>query len=122
MSSLNVLIIDDEEELVSALVERLEFRGFNADGATNAEDALKLVKEKEFDAVVLDVKMPGMDGLDIMKKIKHTKPNLQVILISGHGSASLGEEGIREGAFDYLMKPVDIENLVVKINEAIQSN
>jgi two-component system, OmpR family, response regulator len=112
MRALQVLIIDDEEELVSALVERLNLRGFQARGVTAGGEALSLLQDQEFDVVLLDMKMPGLDGLEVIRRIKELRPSLEVILLTGHGSANAIEEGMALGAFDYLMKPVKIDDLV----------
>jgi len=112
MSSLRVLFVDDEEELVSAVVERLQLRGIEAQGATAGADALGLIEREAFDVVVADVKMPGLGGLEVVRQVKALHPGLQVILLSGHGSHADAEEGRRLGAFDYVEKPIDIEILI----------
>ena len=112
MSVLRVLIVDDEAELVSALTERLALRGFDAQGVTTGADALAFLEEESCDVVLLDVKMPGLGGLEVIRRIKTQHPNLEVILLTGHGSVKSVEEGMALGAFDYLMKPVKIDNLV----------
>ena len=112
METLRVLIVDDEEELVSALVERLNLRGFQAAGATSGDAALAHLAETPCDVVLLDVKMPGVDGLEVIRRIKSEHVRLQVILLTGHGSAQDADRGMELGAFDYLMKPVRIEELI----------
>ena len=118
MDRLRVLFVDDEEELVSAVVERLGIRDIEACGATNGIEALEELDKQEFNVVVLDVRMPGLGGLDTLRRIKHLHPGLVVVLLSGHGSTEDVEEGIRLGAFAYLQKPVDIEHLVDLIRRA----
>ena len=118
MSDYRVLLVDDEEEFVSALSERLMLRGIEADCALNGEEALARMMEKEFEVVILDVLMPGLGGLEVLRQIKSTHPNTQVILLTGHGSTREGIEGMRLGAFDYLIKPVDIEEMLAKMKEA----
>ena len=120
MENIRVLLVDDEEELSLVLAERLVIRGFDAEGVTSSDEALKRINEKDFDVMVVDVKMPGIDGIELMKIIKQKKPNSQVILFTGHGSVKEGEDGINEGAFDYLIKPVKLEDLIKKIKEAIE--
>src|SRR4030042_1845076 len=105
MASVRILIVDDEDELVSALVERLNLRGFQAEGVTTGAEALTRLAETPFDVVLLDVKMPELGGLEVIKKIKEERPNLEVILLTGHSSAQDAEKGKMLGAFDYLMKP-----------------
>lgn len=112
MDPLRVLIVDDEEELVSALVERLNLRGFKARGVTTGDDALELLDEMECDVVLLDVKMPGLGGLEVIRRIKEKNPSLGVVLLTGHGSVESVQEGMARGAFDYLMKPVKFDDLV----------
>ena len=106
-----VLIVDDEEELVSALEERLRLRGFHARGVTTGADALAFLDREPCDVVLLDVKMPGLGGLEVIRRIKEARPNVEVILLTGHGSAVSVEEGMEAGAFEYLMKPVKIDDL-----------
>lgn len=118
MAPLRVLFVDDEEELVSTVVERFGLRGIEASGATNGLEALARVGEKEFDVVVLDVRMPGLGGLDVIKRLKQSHPELEVILVSGHGAREDVEVGLRLGAFDYLQKPVEIEDLIEIIRRA----
>jgi DNA-binding NtrC family response regulator len=121
MADYRVLLVDDEEEFVSALSERLMLRGIEVDSALNGEEALALMVEKVFEVVILDVMMPGLGGLEVLKQIKSTHPNTQVILLTGHGSTREGIEGMRLGAFDYLMKPCDIEEMLEKMKEAART-
>ena len=118
MGRLRLLFVDDEDDLVSTVVERLELRGVDALGATSGPEALRLLKEQSFDAVVLDVKMPGLGGFEVIKQIKQECPGLAVIFLTGHGSEQDAAEGLRMGAFDYLMKPVDIEALIEIVRRA----
>jgi DNA-binding response OmpR family regulator len=115
MKKLAVLLVDDKEEFVLALSERLKLHGMEVDVAIKGEDALALLQEKRPDVVVLDVMMPGMGGLEILKRIKKAHPDVQVILLTGHGSTKDGIEGMRLGAFDYLMKPANTEELIAKM-------
>ena len=122
MGALRVLIVDDEAELVSALKERLILRGFDAEGATTGADALAFLENNPCDVVLLDVKMPGLGGLEVIRRIKGERPNLEVILLTGHGSVRSIEEGMALGAFDYLMKPVKIGELVSILTAAGSKN
>lgn len=112
MEPLRVLIVDDEAELVSALEERLNLRGFQASGVTTGAEALSLISERPFDVVLLDLKMPGVGGLEVIRRIKEEQPGLRVILLTGWGSEEDAERGKALGAYDYLMKPVKISDLV----------
>ena len=118
MEQLKILIVDDEEDLTSTMVDRLELRGFQVESATSGIEALQRVTETDFGVLVLDVKMPGVDGLQVMAEVKRRQLDLPVILLTGHGSTRDAERGLREGAFDYLMKPIDIDTLVEKIRSA----
>ena len=121
MADYRVLLVDDEEEFVSALSERLMLRGIEVDSALNGEEALARLVEKDFEVVILDVMMPGLGGLEVLRQIKSTHPSTQVILLTGHGSTREGIEGMRLGAFDYLIKPVDIEEMLAKMKEAAKT-
>ena len=121
MAEYRVLLVDDEEEFVSALSERLMLRGIEVDSALNGEEALSALVEKEFEVVILDVMMPGLGGLEVLRQIKTTHPNTEVILLTGHGSTREGIEGMRLGAFDYLIKPVDIEEMLEKMKAAAKT-
>ena len=118
MPPIRVLLVDDEEDLSLVLAERLQMRGFDAEGVTSGETALSRIEQKQFDVLVVDVKMPGLGGLNLLRKLRQRNPRSQVILFTGHGSTQEAEEGIREGAFEYLVKPVEIEELVKKIQQA----
>ena len=116
-----VLLVDDEEEFTSTLAERLEIRGFKAVTANDGESGLQCIMNDTFDVAVLDLMMPGMTGLEALKQFKSIRPKMAVILLTGHGSTKEGMEGMRMGAYDYLMKPIDINELVKKIQQATQS-
>ena len=112
MKKPRILIVDDEFELVSALEERLTLRGFKARGVSTGTDALVSLEEWRCDVVLLDVKMPGLGGLELMEKIREEYPHIEVVLLTGHGSAQDAETGMSLGAFDYLQKPIKIVELV----------
>ena len=118
MSTLKVLVVDDEIEWVNTLAERLELRDISAEVVTSGKEALILVKENHYDVVILDMVLQRVRGLDVLKEIKKSKPDLAVILISGRGSEQDFKECKDEGAFDYLIKPVQIEHLIEKMKQA----
>jgi DNA-binding response OmpR family regulator len=117
--SIKVLLVDDEEEFVTTLAERLEMRGFDPSIAISGDQALSMVQDKAFDLIVLDLMMPGIGGLEVMKQIKSANPDMPIILLTGQGSTKEGMEGMNQGAFDFLMKPLDIEELISQIHEAL---
>ncbi len=119
--SFRVLIVDDEDDLLSTLVERLEFRGIETAGVQTGAQALAELEKREFDVVVQDVKLKGEDGVEVMKQIKQVRPNLPVILLTGHMSPESNREGLQAGATEYVLKPIDLEDLIGKMREAIAS-
>ena len=122
MSTWNILLVDDEVEFISTLAERLEIRGIDARVVYDGEAALKAVAENEPQVMVLDVMMPGIKGLDVLQRVKEEHPKVQVILLTGQGKTRDGIEGMRYGAFAYLMKPLDLEELIHTLDEAIKAN
>lgn len=118
---INILLVDDEEEFSSALAERLTLRGFKVKTASTGEQALSLIERRSPEVVVLDIMMPDLNGLEVLKRIKSLRPKIQVILITGAGSTKEGIDGMHIGAFDYLMKPVPIDELIEKIHEAAEA-
>lgn len=118
MEALKVLFVDDETELVSAVVERLQLRGISADGETGGAAALERISHARYDVVVLDVKMPGIGGLDVVRRLRLDHPGIKVVLLTGHGSAEDAAEGERLGTFAYLQKPVNIDALVSILRRA----
>jgi DNA-binding NtrC family response regulator len=119
MSYVKLLLVDDEERFLSTTRILLEKRGVgNVQTATNGADALKIMRKERIDVVVLDVKMPGMDGGEVLRRIKQEHPLVEVIMLTGHASVESAVDGLRLGAFDYVMKPIDIPDLLQKIEEA----
>ena len=118
MEQINVLLVDDEDEFVKSLSERMKIRDLESGVALNGEQALKIVDEEIPDVMVLDLKMPGIDGLEVLRRVKQTYPQLQVIMLTGHGSAKDEEEARRLGAFEYLEKPTEMDKLVEFIKKA----
>ena len=119
MNNMKILLVDDEEEFVTTLAERLELRGLQAQAATDGETALALIETDPPKIVILDVMMPGLGGLEVLKRIKAQHPQIPVILLTGRGSTKEGIEGMQLGAVDYLMKPIDITELIKKMQQAI---
>jgi two-component system OmpR family response regulator len=113
-----VLLIDDEEEFTKTLSERMESRGLKVDSANSGEEALRKINEVSYDAIFLDLAMPGMDGIETLKRMLEKNPDLQVILLTGHGSIDKSVEAVKLGAKDFLEKPADINKLMEKIKEA----
>ncbi len=119
MLSTSLLLVDDEVSYVNVMIKRLKKRNYNVEGVNSGPEALEKLKgDFNCDVVVLDVKMPGMSGIDVLKQIKSTHPLLEVIMLTGHATIEDGVEGMKLGAFDYLTKPVDLEKLVEVIEEA----
>jgi two-component system response regulator CpxR len=113
-----VLLVDDEPDFVETLGERLETRGFNVRRALSGDEALARLREQPSDVVLLDVLMPGMDGLQTLKEIKQLNPLIEVMMLTGHGTIDTAIEGLKLGAYDYLKKPTDTKDLVEKILRA----
>ena len=113
-----LLIVDDEEQFVEALSERLSMRDYDVTTALNGEDAIEKITNFNFDVVILDVRLPGIDGTEVLRKIKSLKPLIEVIMLTGHGTVEMAIEGMKLGAFDFLMKPCETEDLTVKIEKA----
>lgn len=113
-----VLLVDDEEEFISTLSQRLETRNLNVTTATSGEQAVDLTDQQDFDAILLDITMPGMDGIETLKQIKEKHPEAEIIMLTGHGSIESTVEAMKHGAEDYLEKPVKMPELLAKIKEA----
>ncbi len=120
MDPMKILLVDDEREFVTTLAERLELRNMKVTIAMNGEEALGLVENDPPQVVVLDVLMPGLGGLEVLEKIKAMDSRIQVILLTGHGATKDGIKGMQLGAFDYLIKPIDIDELIDKLNGAVK--
>lgn len=118
MARYKVLLVDDEEELVRALAERLEIRQLECEVALNGEEALRMVEDSPPHVILLDLKMPGMDGMEVLRRVKKSHPDIQVVVLTGHGSESDEQIVRRLGAIDYLQKPVDIRELVKALDYA----
>ncbi|MFH1842210.1 MAG: response regulator [bacterium] len=119
MSQSKVLLVDDEEELVSTLTDRLRWRNLDADAATSGYAALELLQQQNYDIVVIDLMMPGLDGLDLRRIIRRDYPGVEVLLITGHGADLEGQEFDEDIVGDVLLKPFDINELVARIREKL---
>jgi len=115
-----ILIVDDEKEFTESLSERLTIRDYDVTTSLSGEDALEKVKGYNFDVVILDVKMPGIDGVETLREIKRIKPLTEVIMLTGNATVETAIQGMQLGALDYLMKPCDNEELVSKINRGYE--
>jgi DNA-binding NtrC family response regulator len=113
-----VLLIDDEEEFLNALSERMEIRGMDVKTAATADSAVAALDNNEYDAIVLDLQMPDMNGIEMLKAIKVRHPDMQVILLTGHATVEAGIQAMKLGAMDFMEKPADIESLTEKIKKA----
>jgi DNA-binding NtrC family response regulator len=118
MAVTKVLIVDDEREFSTVLAERMEARGFRVDTVENGFEALEQVGKKSYDAVVLDLAMPDMDGIETLRKLLEMNKELQIIVLTGHATIEKGIEAIKKGAAEFLEKPADVNLLVEKIKSA----
>ena len=116
----SVLLVDDEEQFLQVLSERLTNRGLHVISVTSGEEAVALVENKDFDAIVVDLAMPGIDGIETTKKIKEERQDLEIIILTGHATVKAGIEAMKLGAEDFLEKPVDLNVLLERISEAKQ--
>ena len=113
-----VLLVDDEEEFCNMLSERLETRGLKVNAVLSGEEAVNRVASQNFDAIILDLAMPGIDGLETLRRIKEKRPDLEILMLTGHGTVKSSIEAMKLGAEDFLEKPVDMNVLLEKISEA----
>lgn len=118
MNELRVLVVDDENDFRQTIVKKLINKKMYAEGAENGIKALEIIDNNDFDVVVLDINMPGIDGIETLKQIKLKKPEMEVIILTGHVSVELGIKGMQLGAFDYVMKPAPMHELIDKIMQA----
>ncbi|KHK03067.1 response regulator [Desulfovibrio sp. TomC] len=116
--SVRVLLVDDEESYVETLRKRLMRRGLEVGMAHSGEQALESLAANPVDVVLLDVKMPGMDGMETLSRIKQAHPRTEVIMLTGHANVDVAIRGMEQGAFDYLMKPAEMDDLYYKIQDA----
>ena len=120
MDPIKVLLVDDEREYLDTLVKRLKKRRISVTGVGSGEKALEILEREPTDIVVLDVRMPGMDGIQVLREIKTRHPLVEVIMLTGHANMEVALEGMELGAFDYLMKPISIDELLYKLEDASQ--
>ncbi len=120
MNGWKVLLVDDEKDFTLTLAERLGMRGIQVSTAFSGEEALNLLETYQPDVMVLDLMMPGMSGSTVLGRVKNLYPNLAVILLTGLSSTAEGVSGISQGAFDFLIKPLQIEELIEKIGLAVK--
>ena len=120
MEELRVLVVDDEDDFRETFLKRLQKRNLDISGAESGEKALELLDNHLFDVVILDVKMPGMGGVETLREMKRKRPLMEVIMLTAHASVESGIEGMKLGAFDYIMKPADIDELMDKMRQAYE--
>lgn len=118
---IKLLLVDDEEAYVNVLANRFQRRNIETTKTYSGTEALQAMRNHEFDVAVLDLKMADMDGIEVLKIFKRIDPRMEVIMLTGHGSAEAAKQGIEEGAFDYLMKPCEFNALIQKVREAAEN-
>ncbi|NMC49771.1 MAG: response regulator [Desulfovibrio sp.] len=118
--SIRILIVDDEPDFIETMVKRFTFRKMPVTAATSGIEALKLLEAEAFDVVIMDVRMPGKDGIETLKEIKKRAPLTEVIMLTRHASVESGMRGMSLGAYDYVLKPVDFEELLDKVRKAYE--
>ncbi|MCU0573508.1 MAG: response regulator [Syntrophobacteraceae bacterium] len=118
MESFRVLVVDDELDFLETLVKRLRRRKVDASGVSSGVEALQLLEQEHFDVVILDIRMPGFDGIETLREMKRKRPLMEVILLTGHASVESGMQGMQLGAFDYVMKPAEFDEILDKVRQA----
>jgi len=120
MKDFRVLVVDDEDDFRETFIKRLQKRKLNVTGAESGEKALEILDKLIFDVVILDVKMPGMDGVETLQEMKRIRPLMEVIMLTGHSTVETAIDGLKLGAFDYIMKPADFDELLEKMSQAYE--
>ncbi len=120
MQGIRMLLVDDEDDFRTTLANRLKLRKIDVTDVGSGGEAIELVKQKPFDVAVIDVKMPGINGIETLNEIKRLQPAIEVIMLTGHASIESGMEAMKLGAYDYVMKPCDIDELLIKTGDAYQ--
>lgn len=120
MSKFRVLFVDDEVDFLETILKRMQKRGLAAHGVHSGEEAIAWLQQNPADVIVLDVRMKGMDGIQTLRRLKSSHPLVEVIMLTGHASLEIAREGMKLGAFDYLMKPIDLDELLYKMEDAYQ--
>lgn len=120
-SPLRLLLVDDEAGFVEVMRKRLARRGVEVTGALSGQEAIQILRRQDFDVSVVDLKMEDMDGIEVLDIFKKMVPDMPVIMLTGHGSEQAAKDGLRKGAFDYLLKPCELEDLLAKIKQAARS-
>lgn len=118
---IKLLVVDDEVQFLDSIAKRLELRGFEVTKATNGEQAVELARNKKFDLALVDLKMPGLDGKQVLEILKSEHKFIEVIILTGHGSLDSAVECTKLGAFDYLPKPYELDDLILKLKEAYKA-
>lgn len=116
-----LLLVDDEIGYVEVLAKRLTHRGFDVTTASSGAEGIRALRNWEFDLAVVDLKMEDMDGIEVLKVLKKMDPALQIIILTGHGSERAARDGLAHGAFDYLIKPIGLDQLIERIRAALSS-
>jgi len=116
-----MLLVDDEDDFRTTLANRLKLRKIDITDVASGSEAIELVRQKSFDVAIIDVKMPGIDGIETLKQIKQLQPDIEIVMLTGHASIESGMEAMKLGAYDYVMKPCDIDELLIKTGEAYQN-
>ena len=120
MSRIHVLVVDDEQDFLKLIKRRLTRRNLDVDTASTGQEALDFLRDTPVDVVILDVRMPGLDGIETLKEIRKRHRGTAVIMLTGHGSMQSGIEGISHGAYDYILKPFSIDDLLERIRAACE--
>jgi len=118
MKIISLLLVDDEDDFRTTLANRLKKRNLDVTDAASGEEALELIGKKSFDVAIVDIKMPGIDGIETLRRIRKIDPLLEVILLTGHASVEAGVEGMKYGAYDYIIKPCNVNDLLIKVEDA----
>lgn len=121
MKIINVLVVDDEQDFRETLVKRMRKRNFSVRGAKDGQEALEMMQESPADIVILDIRMPRMNGLQTLQALTQSHPSTKVILLTGHACAETAHYGLLHGAYDYLLKPVTLDQIMTKITECLQT-
>jgi DNA-binding NtrC family response regulator len=121
VNPIRLLLVDDEEGFVNVLTKRMARRNINVTVALSGTEGIQTLRKNDFDVAVLDLKMEDMDGIEVLKIFKKMYPEMAVIMLTGHGSEQAAREGMEYGAFDYLTKPCQLEDLIEKINESVKN-